>query len=351
MVRPVPGAVAGEPVTSAGPVAQVVRGGVVESEHLGHLLAVAVDGAASLAVGDPDATILPRSSLKPLQAVAMLEAGLDLDDTGLALACASHSGTAEHLAVVRGVLRGAGLGTTDLRNTPDLPLDREVGASWLSAGEAPSAVAQNCSGKHAAMLATCVAAGWDTATYLDPEHPLQQAVRRTVERLTGVPVDHVVVDGCGAPLLSSTVRGLARAFARLASAGAAADGSPEARVAAAMTAHPWLVGGPGRDVTDFMAAVPGLVVKDGAEGVCAAGLPDGRGIAFKVADGAARPRPAIMAAALEALWQHDPGSAPQADVLERVRTVGHTPVLGHGRPVGAVRAVGLTPPGTAGGPR
>ncbi|WP_246169441.1 asparaginase [Actinotalea subterranea] len=325
--------------------AQVVRGDLVESEHLGHLVVLGPDGELRLAVGDPDATIWPRSSLKPVQAVAMLRAGLSLDDAGLSLACASHSGTPAHLDVVRRVLAAAGLTERDLQNTPDLPLDAGAAHAWRVAGRGPEPVTQNCSGKHAAMLATCVAAGWDPTTYRDPDHPLQRLVRQTVADLTGEPVHHVTVDGCGAPLLSTTVRGLARAFGRVARTDGAAAG-PDAghlrAVARAMSAHPELVGGPERDVTRFMQAAPGLVAKDGAEGVYAAGLPDGTALAFKVADGGARPRPAVMAAALGVALDvsaRASGRVADRDVLAAVREVGRTPVLGHGEPVGEVRAV------------
>jgi L-asparaginase II len=320
----------------AEPIAVVVRSGVVESVHHGHVVALAAaDGTGGPArvvagLGDPDAVVLPRSSLKPLQAVAMLRAGLDLDGPGLALACASHNGERRHLEVVRAVLAGAGLAPQELRNTPDWPLDEAAARAWREAGRAREPLTQNCSGKHAAMLATCVAAGWDPRGYLDPGSPLQREVRATVEDLTGDPVAHVAVDGCGAPLLSCTLAGLARAFARIA---AGLPGTPEGRVAAAMRAHPDLVGGTGRDVTALMAGVPGLVAKDGAEGVYAAALPDGRATALKVLDGAGRPRPVVLVAALRVLRV-------EAAVLEEVAAA---PVLGHGVPVGAVEAVPLRP--------
>ena len=317
---------------SAGLLARVVRGALVESEHRGHLVVLGPSGDVRALVGTPDAVVWVRSSLKPLQAVAMLRAGLEVDDAALALVCASHGGTAEHLAVVRGILTGAGLSVVDLQNTPDVPLDGEAAFAWRSTGGVPSSVTQNCSGKHAGMLATCVAAGWDTSSYLDPGHPLQLAVREVVEDLTGVPVEHVTVDGCGAPLPSTTVAGLARAFGRIAQAPSRAPRSAEARVALAMSRHPRLVGGPGRDVTDLMEAVGGLVAKDGAEGVYAAGLADGSAVAFKVADGSARPRAAVLAAALGLLLD-DPAAR------DRVLAVGRTPVLGHGKPVGEVVAV------------
>ena len=331
----------------AGPLAVVVRGGVVESVHVGHLVRLRPDGSVLAAIGDPDATIFARSSLKPLQAVAMLESGLTVDDEALALACASHSGTGRHLAVVRRVLATAGLSEADLQNTPDLPLDAAAAFAWRTGGGAASSVTQNCSGKHAAMLATCVANGWDTASYRSPEHPLQVRVRGTIERLTGVPVTAVTVDGCGAPLFSTTVRGLAAAFGRIAAA--AADDARDdalARVGRSMRAHPYLVGGPGRDVTRFMAAVPGLVAKDGAEGVYGAGFADGTGVAFKVADGSARARPVILGDVVENRWQQDWSDAPDASAVTELRAIRHVPVLGHGEPVGAVHAfIGAGAPG------
>ncbi len=323
----VPAALRADVATAAVPLAHVVRGDLVESVHLGHLVVLAPDGDVRLALGDPDVVLWARSSLKPLQAVAMLDAGLPLAGASLALACASHSGEPVHLAGVLAVLEGAGVGVDALQNTATLPLDPGASLEWQRGGRGPEPLVQNCSGKHAAMLATCVAAGWPTADYLAPDHPLQRAVRAGIERLTGVAVEHVTVDGCGAPLFSTTLRGLARAFATIASAPDRDPGGHPARVAAAMSGHPELVGGTGRDVTRVMRAVPGLVAKDGADGVYAAGLRDGGAVAFKVLDGGDRPRAAVLAAALAV------AGADGADL----QAVGRTPVLGHGRPVGEVR--------------
>lgn len=323
--------------SSAELLATVVRGGAVESVHHGHLIARDADGAVLVRSGDPGLDVFARSSLKPLQAVAMLQAGLELDGPLLALACASHSGEQVHRDGALEVLLAAGLAESDLQNTADLPLDEQVAAQWSAQGLAPSSLAQNCSGKHAAMLATCVAAGWDTAGYLDTAHPLQQVVRSTIEELTGDTAQHVSVDGCGAPLFSCTLAGLARAFGSIARAGAdAAAGrldtaDPLARVGRAMSANPHMVGGTGRDVTALIAGVPGLVAKDGAEGVYAVGLPDGRGAALKILDGSQRARPVVMAAVLRALGVDAP-------VLDEV---GHVAVLGHGRPVGSIEAAQL----------
>lgn len=305
--------------------AEVVRGGVVESAHLGHL--VGLDGGAVVVRrGDPDTTVFARSSLKPVQAVAMLRAGLDLDGELLALACASHSGEAGHLAGVRRILVGAGLAAAALQNSPGLPLDPDAAFAHRAEGLPMSSLVQNCSGKHAAMLATCVARGWDTATYRVATHPLQRSVRDTVRELTGDRATAVTVDGCGAPLFSCTLTGLARAFAAIA---LAPPDTPEGRVARAIREFPWWAGGTGRVVTRLVAGVDGLIAKDGAEGVFAAALPDGRALAVKVLDGSPRPVPVIVATALRLLGV----DAPVVDQIGRVD------VLGHGVAVGAVRAV------------
>jgi L-asparaginase II len=329
-------AISGDVASAAVPLARVVRGELVESVHLGHLVVLGPQGDVRLALGDPEVTVLARSSLKPLQAVGMLRAGADLDGPHLALACASHDGTPEHLRVVRETLLAAGLDESALDNTPDLPLDPEAAFAWRQDGHGPEPVAQNCSGKHAAMLATCVAhadePGWEVDGYLDAEHPVQVACRAAIEELTGQQAWHTTVDGCGAPLFSTTLIGLARAFARIASAPVEDPGTPPALVAAAMSGHPELVGGAARDVTRAMRAVPGLVAKDGADGVYAAALPDGAAVAFKIIDGGGRPRPAVLAAALRVAGA---AGVPGVD-LAALEALGTTPVLGHGEPVGAV---------------
>ncbi|MEG3614615.1 asparaginase [Isoptericola haloaureus] len=319
------------------PLAEVVRGDLVESVHLGHLVVLDPDGAVVLAAGDPDVEIWPRSSLKPVQALAMLRAGLELPPEQLALAAASHDGTPRHVEVARQVLAGAGLTEESLENTPDLPLDPATAATWQAAGHGPDRLTQNCSGKHAAMVATCRVAGWPVAGYLAADHPLQQQVQAAVVELAGPgAARHRTVDGCGAPLFSTTLVGLARSFGRLA---AAPVGSPAQRVAAAMSAHPGLVAGERRDATLAMRAVPGLVAKDGADGVYAAGLPGGAALAFKILDGASRPRPAVLSAALRVAGALDVPGADEA----ALDALGATPVLGGGAPVGEVRATVAVP--------
>jgi L-asparaginase II len=275
-------------------VAEIVRSGFVEGHHYGSVVALAADGSVDWAVGDVAAPVLPRSCNKPVQAVGMLRAGLELPADLLALACASHSGEPFHVDGVRRILAAAGLDEDALQTPPGYPLDDAARDEAIRSGSGQAPILMNCSGKHAAMLATCVVNGWDPATYLDPEHPLQKAIAATFAELTGEKVDHVAIDGCGAPLLSSSLVGLARAFRTL----AVATEGPEARVAAAIRTHPEFVSGTRRDELTLLRAIPGAIGKAGAESCYAVALPDGRSFAMKCDDGAARVRPVLMAAAL-----------------------------------------------------
>ena len=196
-------------------------------------------------------------------------------------------------------------------------------------GVAENPTAMNCSGKHAGMLVTCAINGWDQATYREPDHPLQQAIAETFAELTGEPVAAVAVDGCGAPLLSASLTGLARAFARLATA---PDG-PEARVAGAIRHHPEWVSGTRRDERALLTALPGAIGKAGAESCYAVALPDGRAFALKTDDGAPRVRPVLMAAALR---RSGVDAEPGVDAAALWRT-GVVELLGGGVPVGEIR--------------
>ena len=306
--------------------AQVTRNGWVESVHAGHAVLVDPDGSVIRAWGRPQDATLPRSSNKPLQASGMVAAGLGLVGAQLAIAAASHSGEQFHLDTVRAVLAEGGLSEDDLANVAALPYAASAQADWLRAGGGPTSLTQNCSGKHAAMLRTAQALGAPTEGYLDPEHPVQRAAAAGIERLSGERIAAFGVDGCGAPVAAISLLGLARAFSRMV---LAPVDSPEGRVAAAMSAHPMHVGGTGRDVTQFMLALPGAIAKDGAEGVHAFALPDGRAGALKVADGSERARPAVVVALLAHL------GVDQA-VLDASRPA---PILGGGRPVGAVEGL------------
>jgi L-asparaginase II len=311
-------------------VAEIVRSGFVEGHHYGSVVALEASGAVAFAIGDVDHAILPRSCNKPLQAVGMLRAGLELDGDLLALASASHSGEAFHLEGVRRILRSAGLDESALQTPPDYPIDEQAREEYVRAGGEKSSIAMNCSGKHAAMLATCVANGWDTATYLDPAHPLQVAIAETFADLTGEKVEVVAVDGCGAPLLSTSLTGLARAFRTV----AVATEGPEKRVADAIRTHPEFTSGSRRDEAALLRAVPGAIGKAGAESCYAVALADGRAVALKTDDGAARVRPVLMAAALERLGVTED---PSVDA-DAVRRTGVVELLGGGRPVGEIRA-------------
>ncbi|MEU4246842.1 asparaginase [Amycolatopsis sp. NPDC026612] len=276
------------------PLVELVRDGMVEGVHHGSAVVLAPDGSTLFAAGDVDTAMYPRSTAKPLQATAMARLGLRLSPAGFAIAAASHSGEPAHLDAVREVLDGRS--PELLGNPADFPFDPVERDRWIAAGQAPTRPAHNCSGKHAAMLATCALNGWSTEGYLDPAHPLQRAIAAAFEDLTGRGIPRVAVDGCGAPLFATTLRGLATAVSKIATA---APGTPDHLVADGIRQHPELVGGSRRDVTAVMRAVPGLIAKDGFEAVQIAALPDGTAIAFKIADGGDRARYPVLAALLE----------------------------------------------------
>jgi len=305
--------------------AELVRSGFVEGRHYGHAVIVDPTGDLVAAWGDPQAVIFPRSANKPAQAGAMVRAGLELDPRLLALAASSHSGEAEHLVGVEEILAGAGLAEQDLRTPADLPLDPVERDAWVRADRPARPIAMNCSGKHAAMLATSVRNGWPLVDYRSPEHPLQRAISAELATLAGEPITAIGVDGCGAPVLALSVTGLARSLSACVQAEPA---SATGQVVSAMRAHPMMVGGSRRQVSHLMAQVPGLVVKDGAEGVFVAALPDGHAMAVKVLDGSERGRLVVLVHLLERLGVSSP-------ILDDYRTL---PVLGGGEVVGMVRS-------------
>ncbi|QIX25580.1 asparaginase [Nocardioides sp. JQ2195] len=315
---------------SAPVVAEIFRSGVVEGHHYGSVVALDASGEVEWSVGTVDAPVFPRSCNKPIQALAMVRAGLDLSPDLLALSCASHSGEPFHVDAVRRILAGAGLDESALQCPPDFPLDDAAKEALLRSGGEKAAVLMNCSGKHASMLATCVVNGWDTATYLDLDHPLQVRIAETFAELTGEPVANVAIDGCGAPLLSASLTGLARAFRTLA---VAAEG-PEARIAAAIREFPQNVSGSTRDERALLTAIPGAIGKAGAESCYAVALPNGQAFALKCDDGAPRVRPVLMAEALRR------SGVPSLDGVDAaaIDATGQLPLLGGGKPVGEIRA-------------
>lgn len=299
------------------PLAEVVRAGAIESVHSGHLALINSDGTLRAAIGDIDAPMYPRSSIKSFQAAAMVRNGLNVSPQELAMVCASHSGSPSHFLVVESILAGAGLTVADLQNSTDYPLGRAEKAAW--GDKPPSRLAQGCSGKHAGMLATCVINGWDTSTYLDPEHPLQIAIRQEIQSLIGESVLSTTVDGCGAPLFLITTGG----FAKGAHTMRVSSDPVYQEVVSACMAHPEMVAGLGRLTTTLMQQIPSLFVKDGAEAVELLSLPDGRACVFKVSDGSDRTFPAIVKAVLTA-WNIDADIDP-------------VPVKGGGQVTGEIR--------------
>jgi L-asparaginase II len=315
------------------PVAEVVRSGFVESRHRGSVVVLDPAGRVVVAQGDAHGLIFPRSSNKPMQAVAMLRAGLDLPDPAdLALITASHSGEPRHVERVRSLLRRGGLSESDLRCPPDLPLSEAARHLVLRRGGRAARVLMNCSGKHTGMLLTCVANGWSTEDYLRPDHPVQAACARAIAELAGEPVATVGVDGCGAPVAAISLTGLARAYLRCVQA---KPGEPARRVADAMRGEPELVSGTGREDALMMRAVAGLLTKTGAEGVFAVAAPTLGAIALKVDDGAMRAARPVLAATLRRIGVLAPTGSEADEVLTGFA---QTPVLGGGSPVGSVRA-------------
>jgi L-asparaginase II len=275
--------------------AQYVRDGVVESEHRGYLLALNADGSVNFSLGDPSHLIYPRSTVKCIQGAAMVAAGLELEPRLLALGASSHSGSSEHIAGVKEILALAKLDESALQCMLDKPLGEAERRAW---GETPATrIAMNCSGKHAAMLLTCVTNGWPIANYLDASHPLQVAIKRELESLAGETITLTSTDGCGAPLFLLSLAGLARAIRAI----TISTKPAHQLVMQASRAFPEMVAGKGRLTTQMISAVPGLYLKDGAEAVEVASMTDGRTLVFKVSDGSLRPFRALVHAGLAKL--------------------------------------------------
>lgn len=320
-------------ISSAVELAVVERSGFIETRHAGSAVVLGPEGDRMLSLGDPDAAILPRSALKPFQAVASISAGARLDAEQTALATASHAGTAAHVAVVRGILSSVGLDDRALLCPPALPADRASRDDVIRSGASPAPVYMECSGKHAGMLAACVANGWSLSAYTDQRHPLQQHVKDVVERLTGEKVSHVAVDGCGAPVFAITLNGLARGVQRMATA---SEQSPfalyrtAALVARSAKDNAWAISGAGRPDTVLIEDV-GAYAKAGADGLMTMAMPDGTTAAVKVLDGSISAARVAAVGLLAQVGAIDRTAAD--DVLGRLGTT----VLGGGIPVGRLR--------------
>lgn len=314
--------------TQFAPLAIVSRGGVDESVHFGALVALDARGEIAFSVGDPQVTIFPRSATKPFQALAMVRAGLSLPAEQLALVCASHSGQDIHQDTARSILASVGLDESALLNTPGFCVHVPSAHESIRSGRGKTALQMDCSGKHAGMLATCVINGWSTSDYLKTDHPLQIAITETIAEVTGAPPVAISTDGCGAPAHVMELHRLARAMRALAIGDAGLEGRA---VFAAMEQFPHMIAGDDRHTTAIASAIPGLAAKDGAESIYVAAMDDGRAMALKLSDGSGRGTATVLLAALQRLG---------IDVSAVPNSVSEV-VLGHGKPVGGVRAVNI----------
>jgi L-asparaginase II len=283
--------------------AEVIRSGVVESFHTGHLCIINSDGSIGVTAGNIDAPFIPYSTIKSIQVAAMVRAGLVLSPQQLAVASASHPGSQVHLEIVESILHGAGLTVDALRNSQAIPIGHKERLEW--GDKPPTQLVQNCSGKHAAMLATCVINGWELPTYVSVGHPIQTAIRQELEQLMTESISSVAMDGCGAPTFALTTRGFATAVHRLRTS----QDPVHKQVTAACIDYPDLVAGVDRMNTRVMKVVPGLFMKDGVEGVQIFSLADGRACVFKINDGGYRATSTVMAAVLK-FWDIDSGIEP-----------------------------------------
>ncbi len=314
------------------PLVRVIRAGLIESTHSGHVAVCDEAGTLIAWAGDPGRMVFARSCMKPLQAAVSLTAIAEtLPHRETAVIAASHNGEPIHIGAVRAVLERAGLDADALRNPPGWPLDAEA----MAASQHRHKLLHNCSGKHAGMVLACVRAGWDPVTYLRASHPLQRRVTRTVRRATGLDDLTMGVDGCGVPVHGMPLRSMATLFARLTRPERLGDVAPAAdRVTEAMLSEPYLVGGRHRVDTDVMKATGDVIAKSGAEALeCAGILPSGLGVAVKVEDGGSR---ASAPALIRVLEQIDGLSASR---LRELALHASPPVWGGGKPVGALEAV------------
>jgi L-asparaginase II len=297
---------------SANPIlVEVMRGPIVESRHAGAIAVSDTEGRLVLALGDVERPIYPRSAVKAMQAIPLIESGaadaFELNDDELAVACSSHSGDAFHLEAVRSLVAKARLDESYLACGAHWPVSEEMTRALMRAGRRPQPIHNNCSGKHAGMLAAAVALGLEPRGYERPDHPLQVVIARIISETCGTALDRMRmgVDGCSVPTWALPLSALARGFARL---GAGDELRPERvqavqRLVSACFASPVLVAGEGRLDTVVMAALaPEIFVKGGAEGVHCAALPGvGLGIAVKIDDGAKRAAERALSEVLVAL--------------------------------------------------
>ena len=296
---------------------------MIESRHLGAAIVLAPDGSELRRLGNPSALIYPRSTLKPMQAIAVLRCGVTLSHESLVLASASHTGSQRHQDVVASILAAYGLSVDDLLCPPEWPADSDA----RRAATAPTRLAMNCSGKHASFLAACVVNGWPVESYLEHDHPLQTRIRETVVEFTGTELAHEGCDGCGAPVFAMSLTALATAIQRVTTATVESDEHAFALVNA-IRANAW-----GLDMTQVAEAMDslGVIAKRGAEGVLIAAAPDGTTTTLKILDGSIRP---LLPVGLSLLAD---AGALDADAVAAVLASTTERVLGGGVPVGELR--------------
>lgn len=270
-------------VAGAVEMAHIERLGLVESRHIGAAVVVDADGRELRAIGDVAATIYPRSTLKPLQAVAMVRAGARFADDEIVLASSSHCGSDEHLSIVERMLRDDERDESALQCSALWPRGAEQRAARQAAGLLPSRLTNNCSGKHAGMLRASDAVGADSSTYLEPDHEVQRLIREVVAEFTQEAEHLLAFDGCGAPMPATSLVGLARAIAVL----ARGDDPAGRQVMRAVLAEPWAIDGQGRENTIVIERL-GILAKLGTEGLVVMGTPEGVAVAVKVLDGTMR---------------------------------------------------------------
>jgi len=342
---------ANQQIPIAEPLVEVRRGAITESRHRGHIAVVTPDGQIDAYLGDPANVTFLRSSAKPFQALPLLISGaadrFGFNDEEVALACASHNGEPIHTQIVATMLEKIGLGLEALKCGVHEPYSQRAAADLRARSEMPSALHNNCSGKHAGMLAVAKHLGAPTETYDQPENPVQLAIGKVIAQFSDIPIEDlsVGVDGCGVPVFGITMRAMALAFARLIKPPKEFDDATRnacERIVRVMTKYPELIGGThDRLDTEIMKAAPGRIVsKVGAEGVYTAGIlpcprwPNGLGVALKIEDGDDhRARPTVV---IEALRQLE---VLQDESLDYVSRYAFFPVKSRrGEVVGEIRA-------------
>jgi L-asparaginase II len=313
------------------PLARVIRSGVEESIHTGDIAVVEADGTVVAFAGDPNRQMFARSSMKPLQATVSLSlAPFDFTDREMAVMCASHNAEPVHIEAVRSLLARAGVEEEALLCPSVRPWDDES----LAADPERRRINSDCSGKHAGMLAACVAKGWPLPSYREPDHPLQQEIRRAVLLASGEERVHIGVDGCGVPVHGMPLRAMATIYARLARPEWLGDLEKAAgRAVGAMRTEPYMVAGRNRPDTAVMQQTAQMIAKGGAEGLmCAADVERGWGVAVKMRDGASRATGPVLIHALRSLGLLEDRSLAGLEAFAR------PPVLGGGELVGEIVA-------------